>query len=126
MDPLLLVGTRIVIFALVAYSVAGYLLYKKKTAANIVLFFQSTGLFLDITATALMILGSTNTPFSVHGFLGYSALVGMVIETTLLWRFRMQKGKEFPVSQGFHVYSKLALTWWITAFVVGALLVFLK
>lgn len=126
MDPLLLVGTRIVIIALVAYSVAGYLLYKKKVAANIVLFFQSTGLFLDITATALMILGSTNTPFSVHGFLGYSALVGMVIETTMLWRFRMQKGKEHPVSQGFHVYSKLALTWWITAFVVGALLVFLK
>ena len=126
MDPLLLVGTRIVIVALIAYSVAGYLLYKKKTAANIVLFFQSTGLFFDITATALMILGSTNTPFSVHGFLGYSALVGMVIETTLLWRFRSRKGKEFPLSQRFHLYSKLALTWWVTAFVVGALLVFLK
>ncbi len=126
MDPLLLVGTRIVILALIAYCVAGYLLYKKKSAANIVLFFQSTGLFLDITATALMILGSTNTPFSVHGFLGYSALTGMVIETTLLWRFRSKNGKEHPVSLGFHLYSKLALTWWITAFVVGALLVFLK
>ncbi len=126
MDPLLLVGTRIVILALIAYSVAGYLLYKKKTAANIVLFFQSTGLFFDIAATALMILGSTNTPFSVHGFLGYSALIGMVIETTKLWRFRSKNGKEYPVSLGFHLYSKLALFWWVTAFVVGALLVFLK
>ncbi len=126
MDPLLLVGTRIVIVALISYLAAGFLLYKKKSAANIVLFFQSTGLFFDIVATALMILGSTNTPFSVHGFLGYSALVGMVIETTLLWRFRMQKGKEHPVSLRFHLYSKLALFWWVTAFVVGALLVFLK
>ncbi len=126
MDPLLLVGTRIVILALIAYCVAGYLLYKKKVAANIVLFFQSTGLFLDIAATALMILGSTNTPFSVHGFLGYSALTGMVIETTLLWRFRSKNGKEYPVSLRFHLYSKLALFWWVTAFVVGALLVFLK
>jgi hypothetical protein len=126
MDPLLLVGTRIVIVALIAYSVAGFLLYKKKSAANIVLFFQSFGLFFDIVATALMILGSTNTPFSVHGFLGYSALIGMVIETILLWRFRSQKGKESPISKGFHLYSKLALVWWVTAFVVGALLVFLK
>lgn len=126
MDPLLLVGTRIVILALIAYCVAGFLLYKKKTAANIVLLFQSTGLFFDIAATALMILGSTNTPFSVHGFLGYSALVGMIIETTMLWRFRMQKGKEYPLSQRFHLYSKLALFWWVIAFVVGALLVFLK
>ncbi len=126
MDPLLLVGTRIVIVALNAYSVAGYLLYKKKLAANIVLFFQSKVLYFDIAATALKILGSTNTPFSVHGFLGYSALVGMVIETILLWRFRMQKGKEYPVSLRFHLYSKLALFWWVTAFVVGALLVFLK
>ena len=126
MDPLLLVGTRIVILALIAYLVAGILLYKKKSAANIVVIFQSTGLFFDIVATALMILGSTNTPFSVHGFLGYSALVGMIIETTLLWRFRMQKGKDSQISRGFQRYSKLALAWWVTAFVVGALLVFLK
>ncbi|MCJ7580236.1 MAG: hypothetical protein MUP98_06850 [Candidatus Aminicenantes bacterium] len=126
MDPLLLVGTRIVILALIAYSVAGYLLYKKKSPANIVVYVQSTGLFFDVAATALMILGSTNTPFSIHGFLGYSALVGMIIETTLLWKFRMQKGKESPVSKGFQMYSKLALAWWVTAFVVGALLVFLK
>ncbi len=126
MDPLLQMGTRIVILALIAYSVAGFLLYKKKSAANIVLFFQSTGLFLDIAATALMILGSTNTPFSVHGFLGYSALTGMVVETILLWRFRLQKGKDSRISLGFNLYSKLALTWWVTAFVVGALLVFLK
>ncbi len=126
MDPLLLVGTRIVILALIAYLVAGILLYKKKSAANIVVIFQSAGLFFDIVATALMILGSTNTPFSVHGFLGYSALTGMVIETILLWRFRLRKGKDYPVSLRFQLYSKLALTWWVTAFVVGALLVFLK
>lgn len=126
MDPLLLVGTRIVIIALIAYLVAGYLLFKKKTAANVVLAVQSTGLLFDIVATALMIAGSTNTPFSVHGFLGYSALVGMVIETTKLWRFRMQKGTDTQISKGFQLYSKLALAWWVTAFVVGALLVFLK
>ncbi len=126
MDPVLLVGTRIVVVALVAYLTAGVLIHKKKTAANIVLFFQSFGLFFDVAATVLMILGSTNTPFSVHGFIGYSSLVGMVIKTILLWKFRMQKGKESQVSKGFQLYSKLALAWWVTAFVVGALIVFLK
>ena len=88
MDPLLQMGTRIVIVALLAYLIAGYRLIKQKTAANNVLYIQSAGLFFDILATVLMILGSTNTPFSIHGFLGYSALVGMVIETTKLWSFR--------------------------------------
>ena len=126
MDPLLQMGTRIVIVALIAYLIAGYRLLKKKTAANNVLFMQSAGLVFDITATALMLFGSTNTPFSVHGFLGYSALTGMIIETSLLWRHRLQKGSESQISKGFNLYSKLALAWWVIAFVVGALLVFLK
>ena len=126
MDPVLLVGTRIVVIALIAYLTAGFLIHKRKSAANIVLVFQSFGLLFDVTATVLMILGSPNTPFTIHGFLGYSSLTGLVIKTILLWRYRIQKGAEFPFSKGFQLFSKIALFWWVTAFVVGALIVFLK
>ena len=72
MSPILIVGTCIVIFALLSYTVA-FLLEQRKYITNNVLLFQCMGLFLDISATVCMIIGSQNTAITLHGVFGYSS-----------------------------------------------------
>ena len=88
MNTLLTFGTRIVVLALASYTVA-FILARKKKLSSPLLVFQTLGLGLDITATVFMIAGSTNTPFTLHGVFGYSALAAMLIETFLLWKRRL-------------------------------------
>ena len=90
------------------------------------LWFLTAGIILDITATILMISGSSNTPFTLHGLLGYSSLGGMLIDTILIWRHRLQKGSQTEVPNKLHLYSRYAYIWWILAFITGALLVLFK
>ncbi len=91
-----------------------------------VLGFLSVGVICDIVATALMIIGSENSPFTPHGILGYSSLVGMVTDTVLIWRLRVKNGADAEVPRKLHVYSRIAYIWWLFAYVSGGLLVALK
>ena len=77
MNPLLKAGTAIVILALASYSLAILTEQRRRVISGFVLTFLTLGVALDITATTFMILGSSNTPFSVHGLLGYTSLAGM-------------------------------------------------
>lgn len=124
MNPALVAGTRVVILALLSYTAAAVIEQRKRWVANLVLIFQSVGMALDITATTLMIIGSRNTPFTVHGVFGYSALAVMVVKTALLWRFRLREGMG-GITQRVGLYSWLAYGWWLVAFILGSLLVFL-
>lgn len=126
MNTTLVLGTRIVVLALIFYSIGVITEQRKRKINNLVLIALTIGIILDITATALMIIGSPNSPFTVHGFLGYSALLAMLIDTIFVWRFRVQKGKEIAVSKHLHLYSRYAYSWWVIAFISGSLLVFLK
>jgi len=126
MDPLLKAGTRIVILALISYTVFIVLEQKKHRATPKILFFLTLGLLLDITATMFMILGSPNSPFTLHGFIGYSALAAMLIDTILLWRFYLANDNEKQVSNIIHRYSLYAYLWWVIAFITGGVLVLMK
>jgi Flp pilus assembly protein protease CpaA len=126
MNILLVYGTRIVIFALIAYTIAVITEQRTRRVSNRVLWFLTAGIILDITATILMISGSSNTPFTLHGLLGYSSLGGMLIDTILIWRHRLQKGSQTEVPNKLHLYSRYAYIWWILAFITGALLVLFK
>jgi hypothetical protein len=123
MNILLVYGTRIVIFALIAYYVAILSEQKTRRISKIVLWFLTSGLILDITATALMISGSENTPFTLHGIIGYSSLAGMLVDTFLIWRQRMKAGVVPEVPRKLHLYSRFAYIWWILAFISGGALV---
>ena len=112
--------------ALVAYSVAIFFEQRKHKTTNGVVFFLTLGIILDVAATAFMIKGSSNSPFTLHGFLGYSALLGMLIDFFLIWKYRLTHGKNIDVSKGLHLYSRYAYLWWVVAFVTGSLLVILK
>jgi len=126
MNILLVYGTRIVIFALIAYTIAVLTEQRTRHVSNRVLWFLTAGLILDITATVFMITGSGNTPFTLHGMLGYSSLGGMLVDTIFIWRHRLRQGSQTEVPNKLHLYSRYAYIWWILAFITGALLVLLK
>ena len=126
MNSLLVAGTRIVIIALLSYSIAIFTEQKKQVVNNIVLIFISLGIITDIIATAFMISGSSNSPFTPHGILGYSSLLAMLIDTILMWRHRIINGKEAKVATRLHKYSRYAYLWWVLAFITGATLVLFK
>lgn len=123
MDPILLAGTLIVNLALIFYTVGIITEQRRHRVTRQVLISLSLGVIFDIAATVCMIIGSPNTPFSLHGFLGYSSLTGMLVETALAWRHRRRQG-EGEVSRSLHLYSRLAYAWWVLAYITGALIVF--
>jgi len=68
-----------------------------------------------------MIIGSRKIPITVHGFIGYSALTAMLIDTILIWRFwRMNGSAHIP--RGLNLYTRFAYSWWIIAYIAGAII----
>jgi hypothetical protein len=125
MKTVSMIGSMVVTIALVFYTI-GYIREKRsQLASSRVLFFYSIGLTLDITATILMIIGSSKGMVTIHGFIGYSSLLGMLADTTLLWRHYFKYGHKERVSGGLHLYSKISYSWWVIAYITGGLLVFI-
>ena len=117
----ILIGTITVTAALLAYSIGVITEQIKKKVNKTVLTFVTLGLILDITATSFMIYGSSNSAFTLHGFVGYSALLAMFIDTYLLWKNYLKFGEY--INNSVHKYSLGAYLWWVIAFITGGLLV---
>ena len=118
-----IIGSTIVIFALIFYSIGFTKERKYKMVTSRVLLFYTIGISLDITATIFMIIGSSKGMLTLHGFIGYSSLLGMLADTFMLWRYNLQFGPQKQVTKGLHLYSQIAYTWWVIAFITGGLLV---
>ncbi len=126
MKPILIAAVTIVNIALLTYSIGIITEQRKHRVTGAVVTFLSIGVICDIAATICMILGSESSPFSPHGFLGYSSLIGMVIDTILIWRFRLLYGALAEVPRRLHLYSRIAYSWWLVAYISGGLLVALR
>lgn len=118
-----MVGTSIVFFALAFYSIGIFAEQKHKRVLPRVLTFLTLGIIFDIIATAFMIAGSSKGLFTLHGIIGYSSLLGMLIDNILIWRLRLKGGVGVIVPDAIHKYSRYAYIWWIIAFITGGLLV---
>jgi len=125
LKPILLAGTIIVNLALICYSIGVISEQRSHIVSRRVITFLTIGVTFDIVATTCMIIGSTSSPFSLHGILGYSSLTAMMIETSLAWRHRRQHG-EAKVGTGLHRYSLIAYLWWVAAYITGAILVAIR
>ncbi len=123
MSSILLAGVIIVNLALVSYSVAIITEQRKKIVSTFVLTFLTIGVILDITATICMIIGSENSFITFHGVIGYLALGVMLIDAILLWKAWLVNKTTSPVSKSLHLYSRYAYSWWVIAYVTGALIV---
>jgi hypothetical protein len=118
-----MIGSLIVTIALVFYSI-GYTKEKRRRLVTPrVLLFYTMGLTFDITATIFMIIGSSNGMLTVHGFIGYSSLLGMLADTFVFWRHFLKVGDEKIVSRQVQLFSRIAFTWWVIAYITGGLLV---
>ncbi len=115
-----------VVFALLSYTVAVVAEQRRRRLAPHVLAFLTVGVLLDVTATAFMILSSSQGPFTLHGALGYSSLGAMAIGTWLLWRLATRAGPYAEVPRGLHLYVRFAYLWWVAAFLTGGLLVVMR
>lgn len=126
MNPTLVAGTLIVNIALISYTIFIFFERKYRKPVNSVLLFISIGVVFDVTATICMIIGSSKSPFSLHGLLGYSALAGMLADAILIWRHKIRNGIDNLLSRSVHTYSLIAYLWWLTAYITGALLVMMR
>ena len=124
MKPILIIGTSIVNLALIFYSLFIYQERRYKLLTRKLLTFLTIGVSLDVIATTCMIIGSSRSPFSMHGILGYSSLTAMFIDAVLLWQNKAFLGFNSRISKGIHNYSLIAYVWWIMAYITGAMLVF--
>lgn len=115
-------GSLIVTLALAFYTLALISEVRKHTLSKSLLVYFNVGLVMDISATCFMIAGSTNSPFTVHGFIGYSALTAMLIEVFLLWRLFSTNKINSTIPASIHKYTLFAFTWWVLAFITGGLI----
>ena len=121
-----MIGAVVVTLALISYSIGVIAEQRKHKIVKTVLVFITTGILLDVIATACMIAGSTNSPFTLHGFLGYSALLGMLIDVVLIWSFYRKNGSDITVPKKLHRYTLFAYIWWVIAYITGSMLVMIK
>lgn len=121
-----MIGATVVTLALLTYLIGVIKVHKKKNITKDILAFLSFGIFFDISATICMIIGSTNSPFTFHGFLGYSALLVMLIDIILIWKNYFKNGLGAEISKKLHRYTLIAYSWWVVAYITGSLLVALK
>ena len=119
MNPTLIKAVIVVTCALVSYSIAIITEQRKKSITKFVLTFLTLGVTLDITSTVLMIMGSSGITY--HGFIGWSALLVMLVDAILIWRYWV-KNKNATVSRGLNLYTRYAYAWWVVAYIAGAIL----
>jgi len=123
MSPILIAGVIIVNLALLSYSVAIITEQRKKLVNSFVLTFLTVGVIFDITATVCMIIGSENSIITLHGVIGYLALLAMLIDAIMLWKLWLKTHNTTPVTPAIHSYSRYAYIWWVVAYITGALIV---
>jgi len=121
-SPITIFAVTVVNLALVAYGVGIVTEQRTRKVTARALFWLRLGVALDVVATTAMILGSSSGPFTLHGYVGYSALAVMMTETGLAWRQRSRNG-DGDVPPWLHLFSRFAYTWWVLAYFTGAWLV---
>lgn len=121
MNHTLTMAVVVVTFALIFYSIAVITEQRKCCISKFVLTFLTIGVFLDISSTTLMIIGSRKIPITVHGFIGYTALMAMLIDSILMWRFWHKSGGD-RVPRGLTLYTRFAYGWWVIAYIAGAII----
>ena len=121
MNPVLIRAVVVVTFALISYSIGVITEQRKRLISKFVLTFLTIGVTLDISSTILMIIGSGKIPITIHGFIGYSALVVMLTDAVLIWRW-WRKNRDRHVSRGLNIYTRIAYGWWVAAYIAGAII----
>lgn len=121
MSPILRLGVSVVLVALACYTAGVVSAQRARAISGRAVLFLVAGVAFDVTATAFMIVGSGQI-ITVHGVIGYSALVAMLADTWFSWKHRRAFGDQ-ATPAWLHRYTRYAYAWWVVAFITGGLLV---
>lgn len=126
MNPLVVIGTILVHFALISYGIGIITEQIKHQVTRFILVFLALGLLFDLNATICMIIGAGRGFLTKHSALGYSCLLAMAIDSALVFRHRIKHGDQ-PVPYSLHLYSRYAYFWWVAgAYITGGFLAFMS
>jgi hypothetical protein len=126
MSYVILAGVVLIHIAAVLYTLFIIKEFKYKRAVHGVTRLITAAVIFDVSATACMMIGTTETYFTAHGILGYTALAVMVTDAILIWRHRAKHGPDVPFSKGLHRVSLYGYMLWVCAFLTGEYLAFVN
>jgi hypothetical protein len=126
MNPLAVIGAFIITLALLSYGISNIAVNRFKIVTPGILIFLTLGVILDIVAVIFMIVGSDKSAFTLHGILGYSAMLTMILDMILIWQCYFKNGFDSIISNSVLLYSKIAYGWWLITYITGSLLVIWK
>lgn len=121
MNPIRMAAVSCVTLALILYSIGTVRIQRARRAVVTARGFLTAGVVTDVIATTLMVLASPRG-LTVHGVLGYSALLLMAVDVALVWR-HWRRHRDAPTPRGLHLYSRWAYVYWVVAYFTGAALV---
>ena len=121
-EMVIIVGVIFIHIALVLYSIFIYKEGKYKRATKGVVGFITAAVLFDISATICMMLGTVENWLTLHGVLGYTAVVVMITDAFFIWKHKIKYGAEVPFSDTLNRNSKLGYILWLVAFGTGELL----
>ena len=120
MSTIIITGVIFIHIALVLYTIFIIKEHKHRRATKGVLGFITAAVIFDITATGCMMIGTVEEYFTLHGILGYTALVVvMVTDAIFIWKHKLNFGSEMPFSKALNRNSKLGYVLWLLAFFTG-------
>ncbi len=123
MNILSIIGACVITFTLLSYGIGSISIIRFRLITRSVLIFLTLGLIFDIVAVSLMIAGSDNSPFNLHGIIGYTAILSMLINLILVWKEFKAKGINSKISSNVVQYTKYAYLWWLIVYFAGSLLI---
>jgi len=126
MQPLSIVGAFIITLALLSYGIGNIAVQQFKIVTPGVLIFLTLGVLLDVVAVTFMIIGSSKGAFTLHGILGYSAMLTMIVNLILIWQWYFKNGFDTMINNSILLYSKIAYGWWVIAYITGSVMVIWK
>ncbi len=125
MNKILTTGISVVNLALLSYTLFFIKLVRYKKTGKLLLGFLMLGLIFDIFSTICMIVGSPNGPLTLHGIIGYIALLGMLTDAIFIGRFTSRNGTGANITQVLFHTSLLFYIYWIATYITGMILVML-
>ncbi|MEZ5103113.1 MAG: hypothetical protein R2757_01335 [Draconibacterium sp.] len=123
MSLLSLIGALLITMALLSYGLGSISVQRFKIITPGVLVFLTLGVALDLLAVSFMIFGTNGNLFSIHGILGYSATITMLINLILIWRSFYKNGLQSKIEKRVVTFSKYAYGWWVITYITGSLLI---
>jgi uncharacterized protein YxeA len=122
MSHIIIAGVILIHIAFICYTVFIYKEHKYKRATQGLLVFITAAVIFDVSATVCMMIGVAKEYFTLHGVLGYTALLVMVTDAVFIWKHYHKFGSEVPFSKTLNRNSKLGYVLWIIAFLTGEML----